>query len=231
MTETTVLQRPVSPAEAGGWNTGASMRVETGGHHVDTQSEADGCYDDEFEGEREDVCEDVRTQAGAARSYNACGEDPCAGSAEEAAEPDGDGEGAGAPELSDSRPAEELTAQELGKRGEDAAVRYLKLNGYEIIERNWRCKFGEADIIARDEEEGVICFIEVKTRRSIEAGVPEEAVTPVKQRRYERIALSYMIGADFDEGARIRFDTIGICVTESRRALLRHHKGCFDGLF
>lgn len=231
MTETTVLQRPVSPAEAGGWNTGASMRVETAGYHVDTQSEASGCYDDEFEGEREDVCEDARTQAGAAHSYDACREDPCAGSAEEAVEPDGDGGGAGAPELADYRPSEELTAQELGKRGEDAAVRYLKLNGYEIIERNWRCKFGEADIIARDEEEGVICFIEVKTRRSIEAGVPEEAVTPVKQRRYERIALSYMIGADFDEDARIRFDTIGICVTESRRALLRHHKGCFDGLF
>lgn len=130
----------------------------------------------------------------------------------------------------DDRPAEELSIQELGKRGEDAAVRYLKLNGYQILERNWMCKFGEADIIALDDD-NVICFIEVKTRRSIEAGVPEEAVTRDKQRRYEKIALCYMMEADWEDGVSVRFDAIGICVTGNRRALLRHHKGCFDGLF
>lgn len=130
----------------------------------------------------------------------------------------------------DERPADALTNAELGKRGEDAAARYLRLNGYEILERNWTCRFGEADIIARDEE-GVLCFVEVKTRRSIEAGIPEEAVTPDKQRRYEKVALCYLVESDCDDGMGVRFDAIGICVTGNRRALLRHHKGCFDGLF
>ena len=80
------------------------------------------------------------------------------------------------------------TRQALGKRGEEAAVRYLEAKGYEILKRNWYCRFGEADIIARDID-GTICFIEVKTRRSIEAGIPEESITRDKRRRYERIAL------------------------------------------
>ena len=131
---------------------------------------------------------------------------------------------------SDETPIEQMTAKELGKRGEDAACRYLQINGYEILERNWTCGFGEADIIASDPD-GAICFIEVKTRRSIEAGIPEEAITPEKQRRYEKIALSYLVHADWVDGATVRFDAIGICVTSSHRALLRHHKGCFDGIF
>lgn len=119
--------------------------------------------------------------------------------------------------------------QELGKKGEDAAVRYLRMRGYTIVKRNWFCRFGEADIIARDPE-GTLCFIEVKTRQSVEAGLPEEAVTAEKQRRYERIALCYMMATDdWDDDDCIRFDAIGICVTAPHRALLRHHKGCFNG--
>lgn len=118
--------------------------------------------------------------------------------------------------------------QELGRRGEDAAVRYLEARGYEILKRNWFCRFGEADIIARDED-GTLCFIEVKTRQSIEAGLPEESVTREKQSRYERIALCYMmVEDDWDDSDPVRFDAIGICVTQPHRALLRHHKGCFN---
>lgn len=119
--------------------------------------------------------------------------------------------------------------QELGKKGEKAAVRYLKSKGYEILKRNWFCRFGEADIIARSDE-GVLCFVEVKTRRGIEAGLPEEAITLEKQHRYERIALAYMMVSDeWDDNDNVRFDAIGICVTGPHRALLRHHKGCFNG--
>ena len=123
-----------------------------------------------------------------------------------------------------------MDAKTLGRKGEDCAVRYLTLQGYEILERNWTCRFGEADIIALDPE-GTLCLVEVKTRRSVEAGVPEAAVTPEKQRKYERIALTYLMDADFGDGLPVRFDCIGICVTRNRRAMLRHHKGCFDGLF
>lgn len=120
------------------------------------------------------------------------------------------------------------TRQELGRKGEEAACRYLEAKGYEILERNWYCHFGEADIIARDPD-GVFCFIEVKTRRSIEAGIPEEAITREKRRRYERIALCYMMTCDdWDDNDPVRFDAIGICATGAHRAMLRHHKSCFD---
>lgn len=121
--------------------------------------------------------------------------------------------------------------QELGRRGEEAAVRYLEAKGYEIIKRNWYCRFGEADIIARDAD-GTICFIEVKTRRSVEAGIPEEAITREKRRRYERIALCYMMVDDeWDDSNDVRFDAIGICATGANRAMLRHHKSCFNASF
>lgn len=118
--------------------------------------------------------------------------------------------------------------QELGRKGEEAAVRYLKSRGYAIVKRNWFCRFGEADIIARDPE-GTLCFIEVKTRQSVEAGLPEEAITRSKQSRYERIALCYMmVTDDWDDNDSVRFDAIAICVTAPHRAMLRHHKGCFN---
>lgn len=123
---------------------------------------------------------------------------------------------------------EKMSTNELGKRGEEAAARYLERRDYEILERNYSCRFGEADIIA--EEDGTVCFIEVKTRRSIEAGIPEEAVTREKQARYERIALCYLQDTDYGDGVPVRFDAIGICVSANDRALLRHHKGCFDGV-
>ena len=123
-----------------------------------------------------------------------------------------------------------MDTRTLGRKGEDAAVRYLEAQGYDILERNWRCRFGEADVIAMDSD-GTLAFIEVKTRRSVTAGIPEASVTTEKQRRYEKIALSYLMNSDFGDGLVVRFDCIGICVTANRRALLRHHKGCFDGLF
>lgn len=80
--------------------------------------------------------------------------------------------------------------------------------------------------------EGTLCFIEVKTRQSVEAGLPEEAITRSKQSRYERIALCYMmVTDDWDDNDSVRFDAIAICVTAPHRAMLRHHKGCFNECF
>lgn len=126
---------------------------------------------------------------------------------------------------------ETLSPKELGMKGEEAAARYLELRGYEILHRNWTCRFGEADIIARDDD-GTLCFIEVKTRRGIDAGLPEDAITPKKQARYERIALCYLMDDDeWKDNDPVRFDAIGICVSAPHRALLRHHRGCFNGCF
>ena len=115
---------------------------------------------------------------------------------------------------------------ELGKKGEEAAVRYLISQHYDILERNWRCPFGEADIIAKDQN-GTICFIEVKTRRSIKTGLPEESVTKSKRARYEKIAMCYMMDTDIEDNTILRFDAIGICVADPKRAMLRHHKSWF----
>jgi len=69
-------------------------------------------------------------------------------------------------------------------------VDYLKQRGYRIIERNYRCPFGEIDIVAQQGE--VVVFIEVKTRRSARFGDPQQSVTLEKQKRMSRIALDYL---------------------------------------
>jgi putative endonuclease len=79
---------------------------------------------------------------------------------------------------------------EFGKTAEDAAAKFLKAKGYKILERNYKNKFGEIDIIAR--LEGVICFLEVKARHSLNFGFPQEAVSVRKQRQIARVAISYL---------------------------------------
>ena len=115
-------------------------------------------------------------------------------------------------------------SKELGKLGEAIAARFLEQRGYEIIERNWTCAFGEADIIARDDD--CLVFVEVKTRRGIKAGLPEDAVTREKRRRYEGIALSYLNEYQ-DSSCNVRFDVIAMALIGGNRAFLRHHANAF----
>ena len=77
----------------------------------------------------------------------------------------------------------------LGREGEDLAAGYLKKNGWSIRERNWRCRLGEIDIIAS--RKGILCFIEVKTRRTADFGFGSESVLLHKQRRMARLAAAY----------------------------------------
>lgn len=77
----------------------------------------------------------------------------------------------------------------LGRKGEDIVVKYLKEQGYKILERNFRTPFGEADIIALKED--TYCFVEVKTRTSERYGKPCEAVDYKKQEKYRKIAWYY----------------------------------------
>ena len=108
--------------------------------------------------------------------------------------------------------------KDLGKRGEDAACMFLERRGYEILERNWTCPAGEADIIALDEE--ALHFIEVKTRSSAGSGFPAEAVTKEKRRRYEAIAEYYLRSYEGPEVA-VTFDVVSILVTAPERAFLQ----------
>lgn len=115
--------------------------------------------------------------------------------------------------------------KELGDRGERAAVAFLENRGLEILERNWKCSYGEADVIALDGTTLVFC--EVKTRRASTAGIPEEAVTPAKQRRYEKIARVFCSRTEVEYQA-VRFDVIAIYAFSESQALLRYIRGAFD---
>ena len=80
--------------------------------------------------------------------------------------------------------------RQTGLLGEELACAALSRRGYQIIERGWRCPFGEVDVVARDGACWV--FVEVKTRRGRGAGAPEEALTPRKAQRLMELAQTYL---------------------------------------
>jgi putative endonuclease len=77
-----------------------------------------------------------------------------------------------------------------GKSGEEQAVSYLRKEGYKIIERNYRTKLGEIDIIA--EHKGCVCFVEVRSRNNAAFGLPEETILRKKQLQISKEALAYI---------------------------------------
>jgi putative endonuclease len=105
-----------------------------------------------------------------------------------------------------------LTNQSSGAWGEDLALRYLLRRGYRLLERNYRQRRGEIDLIVRDDE--VLVFVEVKLRRSKGFGDPLEAVTARKQATIRSLAEQYLAESqpDFET---LRFDVIGILATRS----------------
>lgn len=116
---------------------------------------------------------------------------------------------------------------ELGKRGEEAAACFLERREYEILDRNWKCIAGEADIVALQDD--TLCFIEVKTRKDAQKGFPSEAVDTRKRSRYERIAACYLKDHDYAD-VRVCFDIIAILVLGEDRAFLRHHLNAFGSM-
>ena len=96
---------------------------------------------------------------------------------------------------------------EIGRIGEDIATRYLEQIGYEIIDRNFECRQGEIDIIARDEE--YLVFIEVKTRASALYGQPKEAVDQVKKKHIYHSAEFYVYIKHWEDQP-IRIDVIEV---------------------
>jgi len=101
--------------------------------------------------------------------------------------------------------------QEIGKKGETVAVRYLKKLGYRIIEQNYRSNAGEIDIIAREKHS--LVFVEVKTRSSRSFGSPKWAITSKKKKAISMAALYYLKMTN-QTGADARFDVVSILVQE-----------------
>lgn len=95
---------------------------------------------------------------------------------------------------------------DLGKFGEEQAVDYLQKNGYEILETNWTFQKAEIDIIAQ--KENILAIVEVKTRSSIEFGLPQDFVKPKKIQLLVKAVNEYVISNDLD--VEVRFDIIAI---------------------
>lgn len=112
---------------------------------------------------------------------------------------------------------------DTGKRGEAIAERYLSTLGYEILERNYRSRFGEIDLVAS--HHGVIVFVEVKTRSTIRQGLPCEAVNREKQRRIRRMARYYLMVQGQSE-AECRMDIIEI-ILQGKGTLIRQITDAF----
>ena len=111
-----------------------------------------------------------------------------------------------------------------GEAGEDLACAHLLAQGYQIVERNYRCRSGEVDIVARHGEETV--FVEVKERRGDSHGGGVDAVTYGKRRRVVRAARLYAASRGLFERP-IRFDVVSIDRADGR-ARVRHDQDAFD---
>ena len=92
------------------------------------------------------------------------------------------------------------TTREAGDRGEAMGAEYLRENGYEILASQFRCRFGEIDLIA--EKDGVLLFVEVKLRTNLQYGAPREYVTVKKQEKLRAAALLYLSERELDVPAR-----------------------------
>ena len=96
---------------------------------------------------------------------------------------------------------------QFGREGESAAIAFLKKEGYRILEKNFRSKLGEIDVIA--EQAGVIVFIEVKARSDHEFGHPFDALTPTKQKKIIQTTQSFLVQKRIPDKP-VRFDVVAL---------------------
>jgi len=113
----------------------------------------------------------------------------------------------------------------VGSRGEELAAAFLERNGFAIVERNFRCKGGEIDIIAKDGK--TLVFVEVKSRKTLTYGVPQLAVTPFKQRQISKAALTWL-SRNHKHDSPARFDVIAILFSNDYHHQLEHIKNAFE---
>ena len=117
-----------------------------------------------------------------------------------------------------------MTRVELGAMGEALAVDHLTRLGFRIVDRNWRCRYGELDVIAADEATRTVVFVEVKTRSGDGYGGLAYAVTPRKVGRLRRLAGLWLAGQE-TRWAAVRIDVIGVRVGRCRTPEITHLRG------
>jgi putative endonuclease len=116
------------------------------------------------------------------------------------------------------------TRAEIGALGEALAAEHLTSLGLAVLDRNWRCRYGELDIIAADKAVRTVVFVEVKTRTSDRFGGVEQAVTPEKVRRLRRLAGLWLAGND-GRWSAVRIDVIGVRIGRRRKPEITHVQG------
>jgi putative endonuclease len=117
-----------------------------------------------------------------------------------------------------------MTRAELGAFGEQLAVDHLQALGLVILARNWRCRYGELDVIAADTASRTAVFVEVKTRTGDGFGGLAEAVPPQKVRRLRRLTSLWLAGQD-TRWAAVRIDVIGVRIGRCRTPEITHVQG------
>lgn len=113
---------------------------------------------------------------------------------------------------------------DLGKLGEELAVAFLQKNGYEILETNWTFQKAEIDIIAK--VENTLAVIEVKTRSSLDFGLPQDFVKPKKIQLLVKAVNEYVISKDLD--VEVRFDIIAITASKTTSLSIQKNGKSFD---
>ncbi len=117
-----------------------------------------------------------------------------------------------------------MSKRKVGKFGEDIAVKYLADKGFKIIERNYTHSHGEVDIIAEDGE--TLVFVEVKYRRNLEYGYPEESITKGKIKLVRRTAEAYLYENEIWDKP-VRFDVVAILEFKKGKPEIKHFRNAF----
>ena len=107
----------------------------------------------------------------------------------------------------------------VGRYGEKLAVRHLQAQGYTVLEQRWRCSRGEIDVVAVDG--GCLVVVEVKTRRSVTAGTPAEAVTPAKLARLRVLAALWLEQQEVS-WRDVRIDVVAVLIPRSGASTIEH---------
>ena len=117
---------------------------------------------------------------------------------------------------------------ELGALGEQRAAEALKKEGYRILERNFRCRMGEVDIIARKGDD--LVFVEVKLRKDASHGEAREFVTAAKQQRLRTTAMYYLAGHSSAQELQARFDVVEVYAPQGENGpfTLSHLQNAFE---
>ena len=116
-----------------------------------------------------------------------------------------------------------MTRTQLGALGEALAVKHLSALGLRIVARNWRCRYGELDVIAAEADRTLV-FVEVKTRSGDGFGGLAQAVTPQKVRRLRRLAGLWLAEQE-QRWPAIRIDVIGVRIGRRREPEIFHLRG------